>query len=59
MYELLLPALVLGQLSLAYVARLTRTNLVENLRSDYVRTAVGQGPARADASSASTCCATR
>jgi oligopeptide transport system permease protein len=42
-YELLLPALVLGSLSVAYVARLTRTNLVENLRADYVRTAVAKG----------------
>ncbi|PKW26091.1 ABC transporter permease [Phycicoccus duodecadis] len=42
-YQLLLPAIVLGSLSVAYVARLTRTNLVENLRSDYVRTAVAKG----------------
>ena len=43
LYELLLPALVLGSLSVAYVTRLTRTNLVENLRADYVRTAVAKG----------------
>ena len=42
-YELLLPAMVLGSLSLAYVARLMRTNLVENLRADYVRTAISKG----------------
>ena len=42
-YSLLLPALVLGSLSLAFVARLMRTNLVENLRSDYVRTATAKG----------------
>ncbi|WP_299441040.1 ABC transporter permease [uncultured Phycicoccus sp.] len=42
-YQLLLPAIVLGSLSVAYVARLTRTNLVENLRSDYVRTAIAKG----------------
>ncbi|RZS37050.1 oligopeptide transport system permease protein [Herbihabitans rhizosphaerae] len=41
--ELLLPAFVLGSLSLAYVARLTRTSLMENKRSDYVRTAVAKG----------------
>lgn len=41
--QLLLPGLVLGSLSLAYVARLTRTNLVENLRADYVRTAKAKG----------------
>src|ERR1044072_8360112 len=40
--ELLLPAMVLGSLSLAYVTRLTRTNLTENLRADYVRTAVAK-----------------
>jgi ABC-type dipeptide/oligopeptide/nickel transport system permease component len=39
----LLPGLVLASLSLAYVARLTRTSLVENLRSDYIRTAVAKG----------------
>lgn len=42
-YELLLPAMVLGSLSVAYIARLTRTNLVENLRADYVRTAIAKG----------------
>ena len=41
--ELILPAMVLGALSLAYVARLTRGNVVENLRSDYVRTAKAKG----------------
>ncbi len=46
--ELLLPGFVLGSLSIAYVARLTRTNLAENLRADYVRTAKAKGltPAR-------------
>ena len=41
--SLLLPAIVLGSLSLAYVARLSRTSLVENLRADYVRTAKAKG----------------
>ena len=41
--ELLLPGFVLGSLSIAYVSRLTRTNLAENLRSDYVRTAKAKG----------------
>ncbi|MBM9619549.1 ABC transporter permease [Streptomyces zhihengii] len=41
--ELLLPASVLAALSLAYVARLTRTSVAENLRSDYMRTAVAKG----------------
>ncbi|MFE4262651.1 ABC transporter permease [Streptomyces sp. NPDC056883] len=41
--ELLAPAIVLGSLSLAYVARLTRTSMAENLRADYVRTAVAKG----------------
>ena len=44
--ELLLPAFVLGSTSVAYVARLTRTNLVENLRADYVRTAIAKGLTR-------------
>jgi oligopeptide transport system permease protein len=43
----LLPALVLGSLSLCYVARLTRASLSETLRADYVRTARAKGlPAR-------------
>uniref|UniRef100_A0AAU2V2S9 ABC transporter permease n=1 Tax=Streptomyces sp. NBC_00003 TaxID=2903608 RepID=A0AAU2V2S9_9ACTN len=41
--QLLLPAIVLGSLSLAYVARLSRTSIVENLRADYIRTAVAKG----------------
>jgi oligopeptide transport system permease protein len=46
--QLLLPGFVLGSLSVAYIARLTRTTLVENLRADYVRTAKAKGltPAR-------------
>jgi oligopeptide transport system permease protein len=42
----LLPAMVLGSLSLAYIARLQRTSLVENLRADYVRTATSKGLSR-------------
>jgi peptide/nickel transport system permease protein/oligopeptide transport system permease protein len=42
-YSYLLPGLVLASLSLAYVARLTRTSLAENLRQDYVRTARAKG----------------
>ncbi|SDC66279.1 ABC transporter permease [Streptomyces prasinopilosus] len=41
--QLLLPAIVLASLSLAYVARLTRTSIAENLRADYMRTAVAKG----------------
>ena len=41
--QLLLPAVVLGSLSLAYVARLSRTSIVENIRADYMRTAVAKG----------------
>ncbi len=45
-YSYLLPGIVLGSMSLAYIARLTRTSLVENARSDYVRTAVAKGLSR-------------
>lgn len=38
-----MPAFVLASVSLAYVSRLTRTSLVENLRADYVRTAKAKG----------------
>ena len=41
--SLVLPAIVLGSFSLAAIARLTRTSLIENLRSDYVRTARAKG----------------
>ncbi len=38
-----LPAIVLGLLSLATGMRLTRTSVAENLRADYVRTAAAKG----------------
>jgi oligopeptide transport system permease protein len=41
--QLFLPAFVLAMLSMAYVARLTRTTFAENLRSDYMRTATAKG----------------
>ena len=41
-----MPAFVLGSVSLAYIARLTRTSLIENMRSDYVRTATAKGLSR-------------
>ena len=43
LYELVMPAFVLASTSLAYVARLMRANLAENLRADYVRTATAKG----------------
>ena len=42
-YSYLLPGLVLASGSTAYVARLTRTSLAENLQADYVRTARAKG----------------
>src|SRR3569833_3213153 len=45
-YSYLLPGIVLGSTSLAYIARLTRTSLVEDSRADYVRTAVAKGLSR-------------
>ena len=45
-YQLIMPAFVLGATSVAYVARLTRTSLIENLRADYVRTAKAKGLTR-------------
>jgi oligopeptide transport system permease protein len=43
LFDLLLPGFVLGSISLAYVARLARTSIAENRRSDYVRTAIAKG----------------
>lgn len=46
--SLLMPAIVLGALSFAYVLRLTRQSVAENLEADYVHTAKakGLGPGR-------------
>ena len=41
--ELLLPGIVLGSVSVAYIMRLTRTSVVENTHADYVRTATAKG----------------
>lgn len=43
LYSYVLPAFVLATLSLAYVARLTRTTLSETLREDYIKTAQAKG----------------
>jgi oligopeptide transport system permease protein len=40
---LLMPAIVLGAVSFAYVLRLTRTSVAENLSADFVRTATAKG----------------
>ncbi len=42
-YSYILPGLVLASGSLAYVARLTRTSIAENMKADYVRTAKAKG----------------
>ena len=41
--ELIVPGLVLALVSLAYVTRLTRTSMAENLNADYVRSAIAKG----------------
>lgn len=41
--SLLMPAIVLGAVSFAYVLRLTRQSVSENLSADYVRTARAKG----------------
>jgi oligopeptide transport system permease protein len=43
LFALLLPALVLGSLSVASTLRLTRASVAENLRADYARTAKAKG----------------
>jgi len=44
--DLILPAIVLGLGSFAYVLRLTRTSVIENMSADYVRTATAKGLSR-------------
>jgi oligopeptide transport system permease protein len=45
-FSLLLPAIVLGLISFAYIVRLTRTTVAENANADYVRTATAKGLSR-------------
>ena len=44
--ELLLPALVLSTLAVAYIVRLTRSSVIETSGQDFVRTAYGKGLSR-------------
>lgn len=44
--RLLLPGIVLGSVSFAYVVRLTRSAVAENAGADYVRTATAKGLGR-------------
>ena len=46
MGSLILPAVVLGMVSFAYVLRLTRASVIENMNADYVRTATAKGLSR-------------
>ena len=46
--RLLLPAVVLGSVSFAYILRLTRTSVAENLTADHVRTATAKGLSERD-----------
>jgi peptide/nickel transport system permease protein len=43
LHHLILPAIILGWFTLAVIARVTRSSLLEVLRSDYVRTARAKG----------------
>lgn len=44
--ELILPAIVLASVSFAYIVRLTRSSVTENLSADFVRTATAKGLSR-------------
>lgn len=44
--ELILPAIVLATVSFAYIVRLTRSSVSENLSADFVRTATAKGLSR-------------
>ncbi|UQN14292.1 ABC transporter permease [Gulosibacter sp. ACHW.36C] len=41
--ELILPAIVLASASFAYIVRLTRSSVAENMSADFVRTATAKG----------------
>lgn len=42
-FDLLMPAMVLGSVSMAYIIRLTRSEISSNIAEDYVRTARAKG----------------
>lgn len=44
--ELILPAIVLASVSFAYIVRLTRASVSENMSADFVRTATAKGLTR-------------
>ncbi len=44
--DLILPAFVLATVSFAYIVRLTRSSVIENLNEDFVRTATAKGLSR-------------
>jgi peptide/nickel transport system permease protein/oligopeptide transport system permease protein len=46
--SLILPALTLAAFSVAFIARITRSSMLEVLRQDYVRTAHAKGVGRRD-----------
>lgn len=46
--RLILPAVVLGSVSFAYILRLTRTSVAENMTADHVRTATAKGLSECD-----------
>jgi len=41
--SIILPAITLSALYIAYIARLTRSGMLEVMRSDYIRTARAKG----------------
>lgn len=43
LHHLILPAIVLGTIPLAVIARMTRSSMLEVLREDYIRTAKAKG----------------
>lgn len=44
--DLILPGIVLAAVSFAYIVRLTRSSVIENLNADFVRTATAKGLSR-------------
>jgi oligopeptide transport system permease protein len=44
--DLILPAIVLASVSLAYIVRLTRASVADNMSADFVRTATAKGLSR-------------
>ena len=58
-YHLILPWFTLAVLFIGFYSRVLRSNMLDAMNEDYVRTARAKGLQRAPGAHHATCCATR